>query len=777
MSSLAPDNWDLLLTSSASLSLTDTSAATPTAAELFSPSAASSGEFQPFTSIGFALAGGGGGRKMFTLFAGADSAGVCLGTIGSSKFCLKACEHDQISCGVASHGVKKFEPNSNGFYLKENDNKGFIKPELMAAGLNDLGIKELLEQKLTFKEFEMLFEDINGGQKPSWMKNSPLLHLDLTHEKGLEKGDDQRGDSKSLELESPRLSTSTMGIFTVAPNLSFESDDDDVIVDELETKQDKLKVVTALNEFRRRFLSIKYKWTQAFLEVEESHMSVVKDIKTLRDATSTLKRAIGRPEGMFEGTKEGIWAGLGYIAKQFQSSNTMCNSVKDDVISINNRLVDFNQVLTEAIEEHELQTKTTNMKLTAAVQKLGDMEAKIQEYERRFTLIFPLLMDLKQGRDNSVSSEWRKLEIRLQELEQRVPLTADSAWQSFAMNSTGASESKLIRGVQSSTDEMLQDLQSQIHLLNQRVVGGGVQIGTKVFQSFEDVQAWVVAELPNKRYGLFVDAVSLLDFFSFLGHTDNEKQLSAFHNQQRAGFATQYESRVATSIQNLFPHVFGKAGSEESQYLPGVPDPDKWDNGLHGLKHAISKGMGLVETQVENAIHTVLHPYPEAKRLAQECLYKAKRFITELCTFISEDFHNWKARGHGKKDAWRMTSVCVRRVFEEIHAERVIARDGYDHNNIDFTTAKMLWATWKAHAVMDKYMKHQFYEHPSVAAVLARHLADNYVKPDDSQGAKITLLEKNLKTLTSQVERLISADKENRGGRPKQDKQPKGGKE
>jgi hypothetical protein len=117
-----------------------------------------------------------------------------------------------------------------------------------------------------------------------------------------------------------------------------------------------------------------------------------------------------------------------------------------------------------------------------------------------------------------------------------------------------------------------------------------------------------------------------------------------------------------------------------------------------------------------------------------------------------------------------MTSVCVRRIFEEIHAERVVARDGYDHNDIGFTTAKILWATWKAHGVMDKYIKHQFYEHPSMAAVLARHLADNYIKPDDSLSSKLQLLEKNLKALTSQVERLVSQDKENKGGRPKGDK-------
>ena len=98
-----------------------------------------------------------------------------------------------------------------------------------------------------------------------------------------------------------------------------------------------------------------------------------------------------------------------------------------------------------------------------------------------------------------------------------------------------------------------------------------------------------------------------------------------------------------------------------------------------------------------------------------------------------------------------MTSLCVRRVFEEIHSERVIARDIYDPNDLEFTTAKMLWATWKAHGVMEQYLRHHFYEHPSISAVLARHLADNHVKPDSSQ---IKALEKLITSMSTRIDKL-----------------------
>jgi len=65
------------------------------------------------------------------------------------------------------------------------------------------------------------------------------------------------------------------------------------------------------------------------------------------------------------------------------------------------------------------------------------------------------------------------------------------------------------------------------------------------------------------------------------------------------------------------------------------------------------------------------------------------------------DYQKWWHCGHAQKDAWKMTSVCVRRIFEELYSESVVARDVYGQN---FTTAKYLWATWKAHAVMEKYL-------------------------------------------------------------------------
>jgi hypothetical protein len=76
------------------------------------------------------------------------------------------------------------------------------------------------------------------------------------------------------------------------------------------------------------------------------------------------------------------------------------------------------------------------------------------------------------------------------------------------------------------------------------------------------------------------------------------------------------------------------------------------------------------ELQISESITTILQDKPEALYIARECLHQAKQFVLELAQFITLDYQKWKHRGHAKKEAWKMTSVCVRRIFEELYSER-----------------------------------------------------------------------------------------------------------
>jgi hypothetical protein len=84
-------------------------------------------------------------------------------------------------------------------------------------------------------------------------------------------------------------------------------------------------------------------------------------------------------------------------------------------------------------------------------------------------------------------------------------------------------------------ESSLLELQAQMKQLHLRVLGKGVQIANKTFQSFDKVKTWVTCYLPNRRYGLFVDGVSIFEFFS-LGHVDAEITYTSFYSQHRTGF-------------------------------------------------------------------------------------------------------------------------------------------------------------------------------------------------------------------------------------------------
>jgi len=132
----------------------------------------------------------------------------------------------------------------------------------------------------------------------------------------------------------------------------------------------------------------------------------------------------------------------------------------------------------------------------------------------------------------------------------------------------------------------------------------------------------------------------------------------------------------------------------------------------------------------------------------------AKRFIQELITFMTNEFSVWKHRGYSKLDAWRITCICVRRVFESLYAVRVTARDLPETTDKHFVAASIIWSTMSAHEVMEDYMKLQFLEHPTISAVISRHLAAHHVKSDDQTGTKLKKCEEQLRNMQSKIDKL-----------------------
>jgi hypothetical protein len=303
--------------------------------------------------------------------------------------------------------------------------------------------------------------------------------------------------------------------------------------------------------------------------------------------------------------------------------------------------------------------------------------------------------------------------------------------------------------------ESITTMQEEIRLLQQRIVGSGVTIGSQIFQSYEDFVVWIKTNLPAGRFGLFVDGHSLLDFFSFVGFLDAESVANSFHSSNKLGFKSMLETRVAASMQNYFPAPFGKVAGEkieDSESLPGISDPDKFDNGSTGVRYKILRGMKDVSLQLESNIDKVLRDYPDAKQMARDLLLNSKRFIIDLLNFMLQDYNSWKLRGYTKKEAWKMTCRSVHRILDDLQGARMTGRDAGDGSDIDRVTATYIWATAKAHEVMDDYLKYQFFEHPAIGAMLARHLAATAVLPDENLSNKLRIVDDKLTKLTAKVD-------------------------
>jgi len=115
---------------------------------------------------------------------------------------------------------------------------------------------------------------------------------------------------------------------------------------------------------------------------------------------------------------------------------------------------------------------------------------------------------------------------------------------------------------------------------------------------------------------------------------DSQDNMAHMYNSQKNGFETTYESRVISSMQNLFPNIFGKNGSDgmdTSQTLPGLKSVDKWNaNGFTGLRLQVERELPNVDAQFRNVIAHTFDPAPEARDLALELLYRAKKFATSF---------------------------------------------------------------------------------------------------------------------------------------------------
>jgi hypothetical protein len=393
-----------------------------------------------------------------------------------------------------------------------------------------------------------------------------------------------------------------------------------------------------------------------------------------------------------------VWAAIEFVASSMpedavqSSHSTVLNDLLDKITGISGDFV------------------ALRLQLLRVEEKSRFCEESVGKFDARFAFIHPILLSIKD-----LSNLMPRVLAWLEALEERSrslreQSTSDPWTNQFRQDSNRAptpdsyhlgdrSEELLPRD----SDACLRTLEHTVKSLEKRIVGDGICIKNFLFQSKEDMQIWLKTNLPNNRFGLFLDAVSIFNFLA-QSHTDDQANMSHLYASQKSGFDTTYESTVLSFMKNLFPNIIEKGGADgldTSKLLPGLSDADKWiSNGVTGLQMPVEWESPNVDDEFQSVISSTFEDFPEARDLVLELLYRSKKFALDLCHFIQRDFDFWKHKGYSKKEFWELTCLSVQQILEDIQVVRIIGHNSRDLKNPDNTATAVIWATLKAHTVM-----------------------------------------------------------------------------
>jgi hypothetical protein len=88
------------------------------------------------------------------------------------------------------------------------------------------------------------------------------------------------------------------------------------------------------------------------------------------------------------------------------------------------------------------------------------------------------------------------------------------------------------------------------------------------------------------------------------------------------------------------------------------------------------------------------------------------------------------------KDAWRLTSLITKTVFEVVHQVHSVGADLSDISSPSKHAAKVMWATLQAHRIMRTFIDADFRNDPKIAPVIVLHLLENRVGRADVDALK-----------------------------------------
>lgn len=466
------------------------------------------------------------------------------------------------------------------------------------------------------------------------------------------------------------------------------------------------------------------------------------DLKTLSDSVSFIKHSLGTNDSaIFPSAWNGIqdiWAAIEGF--DFEDLEASIESASFDV---------------EVLNEHKSRMISYWEALgTNWLPRIESLENKVSELKSKFEnpVKPPRLGQKYQTLDSLLGTSVKDKEAQVRFANTQ----ADASYLPSLNSSSEIVELKtMVASLAAKLVSLEQDLSEKVASFESEIQGNspdqgqlgqvGVQYRHLYFNNPKDLETWMKSHMTHPGHGLFVDLVSFYEFFGNDRYVERNITLNEVYMSSKIGYSTVQDSIVASSFQNVLPAAYGrshlqsKANSDEQDLLaqpelPGLPTFSKWDNrdGNNGRRFWIRTETRKTEQQLDGCIRSQLAG--PAQVLAKDLLMDSYSMSEALYTFISTSYEDTMHSGKfDSTQAWKLTCSFVKRIFQEIAIERVIARDGIDVGDPWATAARFLFATLKAHKVMDEFMKLSIKDHPSVSSEMVKFVCYSQPANDASE--------------------------------------------
>lgn len=258
-----------------------------------------------------------------------------------------------------------------------------------------------------------------------------------------------------------------------------------------------------------------------------------------------------------------------------------------------------------------------------------------------------------------------------------------------------------------------------------------VKFGGLGLRGFDECEAWIAKNFPDRAYGTVVDVYALFDRIVDDGSSNMAEMLASMEKRMKLKIDTAAEAQAIAAFLNEVPRIFHSPEATEVHIdshvsmLSKLPSIDHWSKGQHCLKNVIVKKLNKIKTSIKRDMERRLPLNSVALQVAIEGLEKSCSWILNLIKFMDGSFESLhQTSKFSKKQAWSLVTQLIRRIFYDLHAVRVGVLDSMTTDK-ESICAAVLWGVFQTQDVMEDYEKHNFENHPSMASEYVKFLATN----------------------------------------------------